>query len=96
MEGSALSKYIREKKKKAGQANLRADMDYAGQDGVDPNDAWDEKQDMEINEAMNEEPEKSASASMMGEGESTQKLSDRKKISARIGKYMDEIFYKAR
>ena len=48
MDGKSLSKMIREKKKGA----LRQDMDYAGQDAVDPNEAWDAKQAAEVNAAL--------------------------------------------
>jgi hypothetical protein len=94
IDGAKLSKYIRDKKKKSGQADLRQDMDYAGQEGVDPNDAWDEKQAMEVNEAMDSEPEGSASEAEMGEHESSQDKDHLKRAMARINSYMDELFSK--
>lgn len=82
-----ISKQIRMKKK----GSLRADMDYAGQDAVDPNAAWDAKQNAEVNEVLGDPDHEPASASMMGEGESSQEESSRKKISARINKYFDAM-----
>jgi hypothetical protein len=87
MDGKSLSAMIRAKKKGA----LRPDMDSAGQGGVDPVAAWDAKQDAEVNAALGEPDHESASASMMGEGESTQDLGSRKKISARIKKYFEQM-----
>lgn len=87
MDGKTLSKMIREKKKGA----LRADMDYAGQEAVDPNEAWDAKQASEVNDVLGDPDHEPASASMMGESESSQDEGSRKKISARIKKYMDAM-----
>lgn len=84
----SLSKMIREKKKN----KLRPDMDYAGQDAVDPNTAWDEKQAAEVNDVLDDPDHEPATASMMGEGESSQDEGSRKKISARIAKYMESLF----
>lgn len=92
IDGAALSKYIREKKKKSGQADLRQDMDYAGQEGVDPNVAWDEKQAMEIDHTLGDEPEGSATDAEMGENDSSQDKMKLKKAMARINAYMDSIF----
>lgn len=91
MDGKALSKMIRMKKKKDGQADVRQDMDYAGQNGVDPNVAWDEKQAMEVNDALDMEPEMSASEEEMGENDSSQDKRDLKKAMARIQKYIDSM-----
>lgn len=82
-----LSKQIRMKKK----ASLRQDMDYAGQDAVDPNAAWDAKQNADVNEALGDEDHAPASASEMGEDESSQEKSQLKKAMARINKYFDSM-----
>lgn len=87
MADQSLSKMIREKKK----GSLRQDMDYAGQDAVDPNAAWDDKQASEVNEVLDAPDHESPSDAEMGENECTQYESDRKKISARIKKYMDAM-----
>jgi hypothetical protein len=84
----SLSKMIREKKKN----KLRPDMDSAGQEGVDPVTAWDAKQASEVNDVLKEPDHEPATASMMGEGESSQDEVSRKKISARIAKYMESLF----
>jgi hypothetical protein len=87
MDNKSLSKMIRDKKK----GSLRQDMDYAGQDAVDPNEAWDSKQASEVNDVLKDPDHEPASPSMMGENESSQDLESRKKISARIKKYMDAM-----
>lgn len=92
IDGAALSKYIREKKKRSGQADLKPDMDSAGQEAVDPNVAWDEQKAMEVDEVLGDEPEGSASDAEMGENESSQDKSKLKKAMARINSYMDSIF----
>lgn len=91
MDGKSLSKYIRSKKKQEGQANLRQDMDYAGQEAVDPNEAWDDKMAMEVNEATGDEDHMPASDSEMGENDSSQDKSQLKKAMARINAYMDDL-----
>lgn len=87
MDGKALSKMIRDKKK----ASLRPDMDDAGQNSVDPNTAWDAKQASEVNEVLGDEDHAPASPSEMGENESSQDEGARKKISARIAKYLESM-----
>ena len=87
VDGKALSAAIRNRKKDS----LKPDMDYAGQDAVDPNTAWDEKQNTEVNEVLGEPDHAPASASMMGEHESSQDEHSRKKISARIAKYFESM-----
>ena len=94
MDAQSLSAAIRKKKKQMGQADYRQDMDYAGQDAVDPNVALDAKHNMEVSDVLGDPDHDSPSASAMGEDESTQKLSDRKKISARINRYFDEMTIK--
>jgi hypothetical protein len=91
MDGKSLSKMIREKKKQNGGADLRQDMDYAGQDAVDPNVAWDDKQASEVNDVLGDPDHEPASKAEMGENESSQDLDARKKISARLKKYMDAM-----
>jgi hypothetical protein len=82
-----ISKQIRMKKK----GKLRPDMDDAGQEAVDPNAAWDAKQNAEVNAVLGDPDHEPASASMMGEGESSQDEGVRKRISARINKYFDTM-----
>lgn len=86
-EMKGLSKQIRDKKK----ASLRPDMDYAGQDAVDPNAAWDAKQNAEVNSILGEEDHAPASDSEMGENESSQDKAQLKKALTRINKYFDAM-----
>lgn len=85
MEG--LSKQIRMKKK----GNHKPDMDYAGQEAVDPVEAWDAKQADEVNMAMDEPDHMPASKAEMGEDESSQSKMQLKKSMARIHKYLDAL-----
>lgn len=82
-----LSKQIRDKKKGA----LRPDMDDAGQEAVDPVDAWDAKQAAEVNDALGEPDHDPASAAEMGENESSQDRGQLKKAVARINRYLDSM-----
>lgn len=91
MDGKSLSAMIRKKKKEGMHSDYRADMDYAGQDAVDPNVAWDEKQAMEVNDAMGEPDHEPASASEMGENESSQDKAQLKKAMNRIAKYIESL-----
>jgi hypothetical protein len=91
MDGKSLSKYIRDKKKKEGQANLRPDMDYAGQEAVDPNEAWDDKMAHEVNETLGDPDHEPASEEEMGENDSSQDKMHLKKAMARINSYMDKL-----
>jgi hypothetical protein len=86
-----LSAMIRKKKKQQGQANLRPDMDYAGQDAVDPNEAWDDKMAAEVNETLGDPDHDPASDAEMGENESSQDTHELKKSVARIRRYFDEM-----
>lgn len=86
-EMKGLSKQIRDKKK----GKLRPDMDDAGQDSVDPNDAWDAKQAAEVNDALGEPDHDPASAAEMGESESSQDTMQLKKSMARINRYLDSM-----
>lgn len=81
------SKAIRMKKK----GSLRPDMDYAGQNAVDPNVAWDEKMATEVNEVLGDPDHEPASASEMGEHESSQDKGQLKKSVKRIQSYFDEL-----
>ena len=87
LDGKALSAAIRKKK----MGKLKPDMDYAGQDAVDPNVAWDEKQNVEVNEALGDPDHEPASAPEMGEHESSQDKAQLKKAMARINKYFDQM-----
>ncbi len=91
LDGKSLSKMIREKKKQGMHSDYRQDMDYAGQDAVDPNVAWDEKQAMEVNDAMGAPDHEPASPSEMGENESSQDKEQLKKAMARIAKYIESL-----
>jgi hypothetical protein len=86
-----LSAMIRKKKKQQGQANLRQDMDYAGQDAVDPNEAWDDKMAGEVNETLDNPDHEPASDAEMGENESSQDRGELKRSVARIRRYFDEM-----
>ncbi len=85
--GKELSKQIRLKKK----SSLRPDWDIAGQEAVDPNDAWDAKQNAEVNEALDEPDHEAASDAEMGENDSSQEKRSLKKIQARINAYFDKL-----
>lgn len=87
IDGKSLSAMIRNKKKGA----LRPDMDYAGQDAVDPNEAWDTKQAHEVNEALDEPDAEPASKEAMGEGESSQDTASLSKSMARIEGYLKQL-----
>lgn len=87
LDGKELSKQIRMKKK----SSLRPDWDVAGQEGVDPNAAWDSKQNAEVNEILDNPDYEPASSAEMGENESSQDVSQLKKSMARISKYVDSL-----
>jgi len=91
MDGKALSAMIRKKKKQEGQADLAPDMDYAGQQADDPNAVWDDKQDLEVNEALDEPDHEPATESEMGENESSQDESSLARSMARIESYLEEL-----
>lgn len=86
-----LSRAIRKKKKMEGSANLRQDMDYAGQDAVDPNVAWDAKMGEDVNETLGDPDHEPASDAEMGENDSSQDKMDLKKSVSRIRRYFDEM-----
>jgi hypothetical protein len=87
IDGKSLSAMIRGKKKGA----LRPDMDYAGQDAVDPNEAWDMKQAHEVNEALEMPDHEPASAEEMGSGESSQDVHSLKRQMHRIEGYLKQL-----
>jgi len=87
MDGKALSAAIRKRKKDS----LKPDMDYAGQDAVDPNVAWDEKQNTEVNEALGDPDHEPASDAEMGENEPSQDVAFLKKAVARMSKYFESL-----
>ena len=91
MDGKALSAMIRKRKKQEGEADLAPDMDYAGQEAVDPNDAWDDKLDLEVNTALDEPDHEPATESEMGENESSQDESSLSRSMARIERYLEEL-----
>ncbi len=86
-----LSRSIRKKKKQEGGADLRQDMDYAGQRAVDPNVAWDEKMAGEVNDTLGDPDHLPASDAEMGENESSQDTAELKKSVHRIRRYFDEM-----
>jgi hypothetical protein len=87
LDGKALSKAIRAKKKGA----LRPDWDVAGQEAVDPNVAWDAQKAAEVNEALGDPDHEPASPAEMGENDSSQDTARLKKASARMAKYFDSL-----
>ena len=87
MDGKALSKMIRMRKKNS----LRPDMDDAGQEAIDPVAAWDMKQAAEIDDVLGDPTPSPPSAREMGEDDSSQSLEKRKRISARLAKYFDSL-----
>ena len=92
MDAKMLSKAIRDKKKNL----LKPDMDYAGQDALDPNAALDIQKNAEVSQAiedagqegMDHEP---ASPREMGEDESSQDEAQLKRSMARIARYMESL-----
>ncbi len=91
LDGKKLSEMIRKKKKEGMHSDYRQDMDYAGQDAVDPNAAWDEQKAMEVNEALDNPDHEPASESEMGEDESSQDKMQLKKAMARIARYIESL-----
>lgn len=91
LDGKKLSEMIRKKKREQGGADLRQDMDYAGQDAVDPNVAWDDQKAMEVNEATGDEDHSPATDAEMGENESSQDVAQLKKSMARIARYIESL-----
>jgi hypothetical protein len=87
MDAKGLSAAIRKRKKDS----LKPDMDYAGQDAVDPNVAWDEKMNTEVNDVLGEPDHMPASKSEMGQADDSQDEGKRKKISARINRYFESM-----
>jgi hypothetical protein len=87
MDGAGISKAIRMKKKN----QLRPDMDYAGQDAVDPNEALDIEKNQEVSDALGEPDHEPASPAEMGENESSQDIAQLKKSVARLEKYFDSL-----
>jgi hypothetical protein len=90
-DDAELSRFIRKKKKQEGGADLRQDLDWAGQDAVDPNVAWDNKMGLEVNEALDNPDHEPASEAEMGEHESSQDKAELKKSVERIRRYFDEM-----
>jgi hypothetical protein len=86
-DGKELSKLIRMRKK----GSLRPDMDSAGQEAVDPQTAYLAEKEDEMDSALGEKPQTSASDSEMGEGDSSQTEASLKKIMARISSYLDKM-----
>lgn len=87
VDAKAVSKAIRMKKK----GSLRPDMDYAGQEAVDPNEAWDAKMATEVNEAMDEPNHEPATPEEMGENDPSNDLPQLKRAVARIHKYFESL-----
>ena len=83
LDGKELSKAIRLKKKNL----LRPDLDSAGQSGLQPTTADEIDQNERISHTLNAPDHAPASPEAMGEHESSQDESKRKKISARIASY---------
>ena len=90
-DGKSLSAMIRRKKKQAGESDLRPDLDSAGQTGVDPVEAWDDKMASEVNETLGDPDHEPASEREMGEHESSQDKEQLKRSMARIAKYIDSL-----
>lgn len=86
-DSKALSAAIRKRKKDS----LRPDWDVAGQEAVDPNVAWDEKQNTEVNEALHDPDHEPASDAQMGEHEPSQDVAFLKKAVARMAKYFESL-----
>ena len=90
-DDAELSQMIRKKKRQEGEADLRQDLDYAGQIAVDPNEAWDDKMAGEVNDTLGDPDHEPASPAEMGENESSQDRHELKKSVGRIRRYFDEM-----
>jgi hypothetical protein len=86
-DAKSISKMIRDKKKN----KLRPDLDEAGQEGVDPNAAWDAKLASEVNDTLDMPDHEPASEAEMGENESSQDKTQLKKAMARLNKYFESL-----
>ena len=87
LDGKALSAAIRKRK----MGSLKPDMDYAGQEAVDPNTALDEKMNTEISEILDEPDHEPATKEEMGEHESSQEILSLKRAMAKISKYFEHL-----
>ena len=91
VDAKAVSRMIRAKKKGSMQSDLRPDMDYAGQEAVDPNEAWDTKLAHEVNEALDEPDHEPASPEEMGENDPSQDIPQLKRAMQRLNKYFESL-----
>lgn len=87
LDSKAISKAIRMKRKNL----LRPDMDYAGQEALDPCATDEIEQNARISATLGAPDHEPASAEEMGDGSSSQDEAKRKKISARIGAYFKSL-----
>lgn len=91
-EAREISRAIRAKKNKT---RLRPDLDSAGQDSLDPNEAWDAKQDGEVNEVLGDPDHEPATDAEMGENDSSQDVRALKRAMAIVNSYFSRMMLKA-
>jgi hypothetical protein len=86
-DASNLSKLIRAKKNKA----LRPDLDDAGQEGVQPTDAFEAMQADEVNKVLGEPEIESASKEERDGDTDSQDPEQLKRAMSRIQKYINSL-----
>jgi hypothetical protein len=87
MDGKELSKMIRDRKK----GRMVADLDDAGPEGLPPEKALSAELNAKVNEVTSSPDHEPASATEMGEGESSQEKGPLKKSMARISAYLNKM-----
>lgn len=87
MDAKAISKAIRMKRKNL----LKPDMDYAGQEALDPCATDEIEQNARVSATLDAPDHENPSMAEMGEDSSSQDEMKRKKISARIGSYFKSL-----
>jgi hypothetical protein len=92
IDAAALSAAIRKKKKNL----LKPDMDYAGQEALNPTTTDEVEQNLRVGQALEEAGTEGydhphVSDEEMGEDENSQDIKVLKRISARIASYFDSL-----
>jgi len=87
IDAKGMSAAIRKKRKNL----LKPDMDYAGQEALDPCATDEIEQNDRVSETLGAPDHEKPSDAAMGEDTSSQDEAKRKKISARIGSYFKEL-----
>lgn len=85
--GKMLSNAIRKRQKDL----LRPDMDYAGQEALQPTTVDEIKQNERVSEILDDPDHEPATDDEMGENESSQDKAALKRAMARIAQYIDSL-----